>query len=82
MPRLPHSPVLRSLRQHLLEWRANIENALHERRNLVMHLAQRVGKSEELNRLLLTLILDIVLEVLWIEEQLLDYVDQITQRHD
>ena len=40
-------------------------------------LAQRVGQSEDLDQVIIPLILDIALEVVWIEEQILDYLEQV-----
>ena len=81
IPVLPHNPIPPRLRRRLLEWRAEVESALHSRRALIALLAQRVGRSEDLDRVVIPLILDIALEVVWIEEQLLDYLEQIQTRH-
>ena len=74
---LPHNPIPPRLRRHLLEWRAKVESALHSRRALIALLAQRVGRSEDLDRVIILLILDIALEVVWIEEQILNYLEQV-----
>ena len=77
---LLHNPIPPHLRRHLLEWRAEVKSALHSRRALIALLARRVGQSEDLDRIVIPLILDIALEVVWIEEQLLDYLEQIQTR--
>jgi hypothetical protein len=74
---LPHNPIPPRLHRHLLEWRAEVESALHSRRALIALLAQRVGQSEDLDQVIIPLILDIALEVVWIEEQILDYLEQV-----
>ena len=78
---LPHNPIPPRLRRHLLEWRAEVESALHSRRALIALLVQRIGRSEDLDQVIIPLILDIALEVVWIEEQILDYLEQIQTRH-
>ena len=77
IPVLPHNPILPRLHRHLLEWRAKVKSALHTRRALIALLARRVGRSEDLDRVVIPLILDIILKVVWIEEQLLDYLEQV-----
>ena len=74
---LLHNPILPRLCRHLLEWRAEVESTLYTRRALIALLARRIGQSEELDQVVIPLILDITLEVVWIEEQLLDYLEQV-----
>ena len=74
---LPHNPIPPRLHRHLLKWRAEVESALYSRRALIALLARRVGRSEDLDRVVIPLILDIALKVVWIEEQLLDYLEQV-----
>ena len=78
---LLHNLIPPCLRRHLLEWRAEVESTLYTRRALIALLARRVGRSEELDRVVIPLILDIALEVVWIEEQILDYLEQVQMRH-
>ena len=40
-------------------------------------LVRRIGQSEDLDQVIIPLILDITLEVVWIEEQILDYLEQV-----
>ena len=81
IPVLPHNPILPCLRRHLLEWRAEVESTLYTRRALIALLARRIGQSKELDHLLIPLILDITLKVVWIEDQLLDYLEQVQTCH-
>ena len=81
IPVLLHNPILPRLGRHLLKWRAEVKSALYTRRALIALLARRVGRSEELDRIVIPLILDIALEVVWIEEQILDYLEQVQTRH-
>ena len=78
---LPHNPIPPHLCRHLLEWRAEVESTLYTRRALIALLAQRVGQSKDLDRVVIPLILNIALKVVWIEEQLLDYLEQVQTRH-
>jgi hypothetical protein len=81
IPVLPHNLIPPRLRRHLLKWRAEVKSALYSRRALIALLARRVGRSEDLDQVVIPLILDIALEVVWIEEQLLDYLEQVQTRH-
>ena len=40
-------------------------------------LVRRIGRSEDLDQVIIPLILDIALKVVWIEEQILDYLEQV-----
>ena len=77
IPVLPHNPIPPCLCRHLLEWRAEVESTLYTRRALIALLARRIGRSKELDRIVIPLILNTTLEVVWIEEQLLDYLEQV-----
>ena len=77
IPMLPHNLILPHLRRHLLEWRAKVKSTLYTRRALIALLARRISQSKELDQIVIPLILDITLEVVWIEEQLLDYLEQV-----
>ena len=81
IPVLLHNPIPPCLCRHLLEWRAKIESVLHSQRALIALITRRIGQSEDLDQILLPLIFEITLEVMWIKEQLLDYLKQVQTCH-
>jgi hypothetical protein len=65
------------LRRHLLNWRAEIDNAIFERQLVINHLITYLCRGPETDRIILTLIFDIVLEVVRIREELDKYLEEL-----
>jgi len=65
------------LRNSLLEWRADLESAIYQRRQLTTLLALHLGHSNETDRLCLEIIFDIVAEIVQLEEQYIAYLDNL-----
>ena len=76
-----HNLIPPHLCRHLLKWRAKIKSALYTRRALIALITRRLGRSEDLDCILIPLILEITLKVVWIEDQLLDYLEQVQMCH-
>ena len=75
----PHRfrPVPFGLRNSLLEWRADLENVIYQRRQLTALLALCLGRSDETDHLCLEIIFDIVAEIVQLEEQYIAYLDNL-----
>jgi len=65
------------LRNSLLKWRADLENAIYQRRQLTTLLALHLGCSDETDHLCLEIIFDIVAEIVQLEEQYIAYLDDL-----
>jgi hypothetical protein len=79
MDRTRRNQIPWHLHRHLLDWRAKIDNAIFERQLVINHLVTYLCCGPETDRIVLTLIFNIVLEVVWIQEELDEYLEELEE---